>query len=112
MKLIAVTIIILLIVVFAAWVFNKSPKEFSMTEKKKYDLPDNLVEMGREMFGLEKLRNKYIKQKNGYANAKKAAEDYGKAHYAFWGEVRDLYPELNGKSLGFDANQKFVTEAE
>ncbi len=81
-----------------------------MSEKKKYDLPENLVDLGQEMRGLQELRDKYVQKNNGYEDVQRAARDYSKVRHEFWRLVRELYPEIEGKPLDYRYVNKFVTE--
>jgi hypothetical protein len=68
--------------------------------KKKYVVPDDLWDLRTKSIALNELRDTYVIMRFfGYRLARKAAIEAARLMDDFWSGIRDLYPELRGKSL-------------
>lgn len=79
-----------------------------MTSNKKYEVPQELVNISLESNAANLLAQWYVKMPFGYKKAKKSAENYQKLNNEFWQKVYTLYPDLKGKPLRLDAMQRCV----
>lgn len=77
---------------------------------KKYDIPEELMELQYQRQAAEKLRDLYVKLPFGFKKAKKCALDAVRAQSEFWHRVPQLYPELEGKNLTAELNERYIVE--
>jgi len=74
-----------------------------MKNKKEYELPEVIKQLQDKRVGLIKLRELYIRLPFGYKKAVKCSQDTETTRRYFWESVFNLYPELKGKHISYDA---------
>lgn len=79
-----------------------------MSDKKQYEIPQELVNMSLKANAANLLGQLYVKMPFGYKKALKALESQNKINNEFWQKVYALYPDLKNKPLRLNAIQKFV----
>lgn len=75
---------------------------------KKYEIPQELVEISLKSNAAGVLGQWYVKMPFGYKKAKKSFENQALLNNEFWQKVYALYPDLKGSALRLDAHERAV----
>jgi len=79
-----------------------------MTNKERYDVPQELIDISLKAEAIGSLGRCYVKMPFGYKKAKKSFINQFKLNNEFWQKVYGLYPQLENRSLRLDAVHKSV----
>ncbi|KKM94258.1 hypothetical protein LCGC14_1200040 [marine sediment metagenome] len=70
--------------------------------KKKYKIPEELMDVMAEALAMGKLRDVLVKYRFRFKKAKICAITAERLKAKFWKEVQELYPILSAKGLDYD----------
>ena len=77
--------------------------------KDNFDLPPEITNIYNEYVALTKLRDVYTKLPFGLKKAIKCANNAENARERFWRKIKELYPELDGKTLVYKVENYTVS---